>query len=237
MCIRDRYYVNVSDPRWTVMIIDRAIPYLLNKGFDGVFLDNLDAVDWYAWNLPDKSEGLKQGVIELVHKIREKYPEILIVVNRGFSIIDKVALYIDGMLFESFGTYYNFHEKKYMKFSGNDIEWIKVQYSRIESLAKNYEWEYVLLLGYADPDNSTMLAEHYEFMRELDGERPIYIADKYLSEIVVLQSLQTGEEGPPTDSQISKSWSTWTYFLFIVLALVGILFWRLLNPKRIKKYK
>lgn len=98
----DERVVDFSSPEWRRVILDRAVPYILSRGgFNGVFLDNLDYVDQY----PDK----KEGMVDLVRAIRERYPNITIIANRGgFSIASGIAPYVDHVLFEDFVTYYDF---------------------------------------------------------------------------------------------------------------------------------
>ena len=71
----------------------------LERSLRGSFLDNLDIVDNYPF--------MKNCVIKLIRDIRRKYPGI-IVVNRGFTIVEDIAPYVDAVLFEDFGTYYDF---------------------------------------------------------------------------------------------------------------------------------
>ncbi len=104
--------VNACDCRWEEILLDQAIPYILGKGFKGIFLDNLDMVDNYPF--------MKNCVRKIIRDIRRKYPSIIIVVNRGFAIVEDIAPYVDAVLFEDFGTYYDFSKKQYLKWSGSD---------------------------------------------------------------------------------------------------------------------
>ncbi len=166
--------VNVSDPRWKQIILNEAIPYLLSKGFKGVFFDNLDQVDVYPW--------MADAMVDIIKEVRERYPSLVIVVNRGFTIVDRIAPYINAVLFECFGTYYDFSTGKYKKYTGSDLEWIKLQAERLKALSKKYGFT-VLALGYANPQNATQWEEYSKYVAQLASQYgfPVYMSNVYLT--------------------------------------------------------
>ncbi|GEM_PF-6297062 len=91
------------------------IQNVFDSGAQGVFLDTVDDVDDYP--------RLKNGTISFINFLHEKYPEKFIIVNRGFTILDKIVNDIQGILFEDFGTYYSFKDKCYKIFGKDDIDW------------------------------------------------------------------------------------------------------------------
>ncbi len=166
--------VNVSDPRWKQVILNKAIPYLLSKGFKGVFFDNLDQVDVYPW--------MADAIVDIIKEVRARYPDLVIVVNRGFTIVDRIAPYIDAVLFECFGTYYDFSTGKYKKYTGDDLQWIKLQAEKLKALSKKYGFT-VLALGYADPQNATQWEEYSKYVAQLASQYgfPTYMSNIYLT--------------------------------------------------------
>ncbi len=150
--------MNVCDARWVRVILDEAEPYVLSKGFDGVFLDNLDIVDEYPW--------MKDCIINLIRMIRDRYPKAVIIVNRGFSIVREIAPYIDAILYEDFGTYYDFKEHKYRKWRGSEYEWMISVAEMLRNLSRTYGVK-ILALGYADLNNETMLEEYCSYVYTL----------------------------------------------------------------------
>jgi uncharacterized protein (TIGR01370 family) len=138
------YYVNVSCKKWREFILDKRISHLLNKGFDGVFLDTVDVVDVYP--------NMKKDMVDLIAKIRERYPDIVIIQNRGFSVIDETAKYVDGVLFECFTTRYDWKSGKYVPWSGDNLEWIDDNARKLVKLKEKYDI-IVLTLDYADDES------------------------------------------------------------------------------------
>ena len=165
--------VNWSDERWHDIVLNEAIPYVLSKGFDGVFLDNLDQVDNY---------GMQDSLIDLISKIRAKYPDIVIVVNRGFTIAEGYSSYVDYTLFEDFVTYYDFNDGTYKVWSDGDLDWTLQKAQELSDLGID-----VLALGYADLDNQTQVEEFAEINCQYAKQYgfPAYMADVYLQRIGV----------------------------------------------------
>jgi len=150
--------VNACSSKWLNIIVYNAIPYVLNKGFKGVFLDNLDVIDEYPY--------MKSSIVEIIRRIREANPNIVIIVNRGFSISKEIAPYIDAILFEDFGTHYDFSKNKYLKWTGSDYEWMVNTSKFLKRLSEEFKIK-ILALGYADLNNETMLKEYCEYVYSL----------------------------------------------------------------------
>ena len=170
--------VNASDPRWHQIILWEAIPYVLSQGFDGVMLDNLDMVDVYP--------GLTEGVIGLIQEIRESYPGLVIMVNRGFTVLDSIAPYIDALLFEGYGSYYDFSTGQYKPYTGVDLRWIEETLRTTMEYSKAYGFK-VLGLAYGDPEQDTW-SSILETVCGLNSRymNPVYIAKIGLMDVGVV---------------------------------------------------
>lgn len=97
------YYAKADDPVWRAKLFER-LDHLDKLGLDGFFLDTVDtASPWgdYGWT--------SVGMLDLVEKIRARYPDKKIVANRGLFYMgqnDRFAKAIDAVLFESLLTAY-----------------------------------------------------------------------------------------------------------------------------------
>lgn len=175
--------IDFSSPKWRDLVLNKAIPYILSKGFDGVFLDNIDYVDLY----PEK----KDAMVEMIRAIREHYPGIIIIVNRGFSIKKEIAPYVDYVLFEDFVSYYDFSTEKYEIFGKNDLEWEFKQVKELQALHVP-----VLALSYADLDNETQVREFGRIIcsyAERYNISEVYLADVSLQRIGIDPCAETKE--------------------------------------------
>ena len=167
--------VNVSDSRWR-SVISYAVSYLRSKDFSGVFLDNIDMVELYPW--------MASSIVEIVRDLKLSENDFLIAINRGFYLIDELAPWVDFVVFECFGTYFDFNTNSYRKFTGSDLEWIKSQAERLKALSEQYGFK-VLALGYADPTNEEKFNEYRSFVEELASQYgfPCFVSDLSLQHL------------------------------------------------------
>ena len=161
----DSYYVDVSSSVWKNIIL-KEVDKFINMGFDGIFLDTIDSAI---------HTNQKEDVIRLIKDIRERYPNIIIIQNRGFEVVDKTAPYIDGVLFEDFSTYYDFKEKKAKFWDEESLEWTDMQAERLKKLDIA-----VLTLDYVNDDKMAKKcierAKKYGFI-------PMVTKDIYLNSV------------------------------------------------------
>lgn len=107
------YYIDPRSDEWKDMFINRLIPKVLNRGYDGLFLDTLDTAEYLEWKYPGRFAGSVNAMVGLVRAIRERYPDIIIVSNNGYPILYDIAPYIDVALVEDLYTTYDFDKKTY----------------------------------------------------------------------------------------------------------------------------
>ncbi len=101
------WYVNVSYSGWRALIIRDVMPRILDKGFNGFFLDNLDVAELYPSMVPEMTE--------FIAEIRAAYPKALLIGNNGLYIMDEVYFYLDGLTKEDVSATYDWSKAKYVK--------------------------------------------------------------------------------------------------------------------------
>jgi len=111
--IWDSYYIDPGSSGWQSLVIETIIPSITEKGFRGLFLDTVDMVDLY----PDA----RLKMIDLISGIRESYPELVLIQNRGFTVFSKTAAMLDGILFESMTSSYNFQTESYYPLEQDEL--------------------------------------------------------------------------------------------------------------------
>jgi len=87
---------------------------IVDKGFDGVFLDTVDWIDYFGYQdetlMKEFAENYKSFLIE----IEERYPDLLIIQNRSFKSYKSFSKkYVDGIMWENF---------KYEEMFNEDLE-------------------------------------------------------------------------------------------------------------------
>jgi len=145
-------YVDAGKAGWRSVLTNKVLPKMLQKPFDGLFLDTLDTVDVY----PDTFSGM----VRLIKEIHAKYPGKLLIQNRGFSLFDRTASLVDGIMYEDFRSTYDFSKKEYRLHDLYDTA-----YSVKERARRNNT--VTLSLDYVDPDNKAVIEECISSAREL----------------------------------------------------------------------
>ncbi|BFI76763.1 endo alpha-1,4 polygalactosaminidase [Sulfurisphaera ohwakuensis] len=91
----DQYIVNISSPSWQ-KYIESQVTTVISMGFQGVMFDDVDVVEQYPF--------VTQGIISIINWTRSHYPNIIIGINRGFSLVENISKMINFVLFEDYGT-------------------------------------------------------------------------------------------------------------------------------------
>ncbi len=88
----DTIRVHPSDPSWQESLFEQA-RLAAAKGAQGFLLDTVDIVDAHPETL--------EGMATLVRTFRRQFPGQILVINRGFSLLDQVGGCVDAVMFEN----------------------------------------------------------------------------------------------------------------------------------------
>lgn len=174
---KDNYFVDIRSEKWMNLIVFDLIPRIIANGFDGIMLDTLDTAEYLEDNFDSKYNGAKKSLVGLIAKIRETYPELLIISNGGLSLMDDIAINLDAALIEDVNMSYDFNNKKYVATPKNDK---KYKLSILSSLITKYQLP-VFNIDYVskvDKKNRRKLLK----LNLAQGFKP-YLAEKDLNEI------------------------------------------------------
>lgn len=116
-------FVDVRDARWKRRVLDELIPAILARGFNGVFFDTLDSADFLERSDPGRYAGMTDSAVDLVRAIRQRFPELPLMVNRGYALLPRIASEIDMLLGESVHTTYDAKARKYVRVSAEGVQW------------------------------------------------------------------------------------------------------------------
>ncbi len=156
--------VDVCSGKWR-SILEYAAEYVLSRGFDGFFLDNLDLVDEYNW--------MAGCAASLITFLKRDYRNAIIMVNRGFTILGSIAPYIDQLLVESFPSYYE--RGAYRVWSNGDLRWIVDRVRWAESLARRYGFG-VHALAYGEPGDRKLASTICKIVERYTPGVDVYMA-------------------------------------------------------------
>ena len=108
--------MNANNPDWQRFFVEKIITPLVKKGFQGVFLDTADS---YLLGVKTEDEKKKQeaGLIKIIQMIHQKFPNIKILINRGFDLIPSIHDIISGVVAESLYHGWDESKRQYITFS------------------------------------------------------------------------------------------------------------------------
>jgi len=84
--------VNAADLKWQKLVVQEIVPEIKRRGFNGIFLDDLDDL---------KNRKLEQQGVSLIREIRRAHPELKLMANRGLEYLADFAPHVDYVLLES----------------------------------------------------------------------------------------------------------------------------------------
>ena len=173
------YFVDLRDPLWIRLIIEQLIPQILDQGFDGIFMDTLDNPGHLERTDPIKYRGMTAAAARLVRAIRRHYPDMTIMMNRGYDLIDEVGDSIDLLLGESVLADYDFTSKEYGPVTPKLYQ---QQLKILQEAKKKHPHLQILTLDYCDPNDKERVRNLYSQQRK-NGFHP-YVSTVELTTIV-----------------------------------------------------
>lgn len=169
----DSLVADLRNKDYTDFLINVIAKKISEKGFDGFFLDTLDSYQLVA----KKEEWIEfqKAEIELIKNLKQKFPDKLIILNRGFEIIDNIYLDVDGVAVES--LFYGLdNNRRYIQVGEEERGFLLKQLQKIKTYGLP-----VIVIDYLDPKETNKASYVVQKISEL-GFIP-YIADKQLSKI------------------------------------------------------
>ena len=173
------YYIDIRDPRWRARVCESIIPEILARGFHGLFLDTLDNALHLEQTDPAKYKGMNEAGAQLISAIRCRFPKILLVLNRAYTLLDTVVTDIDVALGESVYATFDFQRKKYCLV---DAGLYKTQVTMLQAAVRKRPGLRIFTLDYWDPSDAEGIARIYKEQRS-NGFSP-YVATIDLTRIV-----------------------------------------------------
>lgn len=174
------WVVDIRDPLWREMLLERIIPRALERGYDGLFFDTLDSPIDMQRRDPDRFKGTERSCVELIKAIRSKYPKLLLCQNRGFEIIGRTAPFLDFLLIEGLSSSMKLGDKQSSKVSEQDREYLLAKTGQAMKANSGLK---VISLDYAFPDEAEAISKACEFSRK-QGFIP-YVSTPELNEVFI----------------------------------------------------
>lgn len=88
----DETWMNPSNPDYQNLILNYVAPRLVAQGADGFYVDNLEIVEHGTSTTNGPCDATcSQGGLDLVRKLRQKYPNLLIVMQNATSDVTRLG--------------------------------------------------------------------------------------------------------------------------------------------------
>lgn len=156
------FYADVRRPEWRALILDRLLPELLARGFQGVFLDTLDNPPFLEARDPRRFAGMTAAAAELVRAIRARHPNLPIMLNRAYELHAAAGAAVDIVLAESLLGGYDFARRAYVPVDAEGVRW---GMARIGELQRAHPRVRVFTLDYWDPADIAGIRRLYATQR------------------------------------------------------------------------
>jgi uncharacterized protein (TIGR01370 family) len=142
--------VDVSNEEWFAWVLEQRIPQLIDRGFDGLFLDTLDSYRLVAKSQSDVRRHQK-SLARLIKRIKETYPQLKLIFNRGFELLDELGpqnakRYVHEMVAESLYQTWDAKRQSYRSVSADDQQWLLDKLLKTKALGIP-----VTVIDYVDP--------------------------------------------------------------------------------------
>lgn len=136
----DSYYLDLKSEK-TKKVLISAIQEAIDKGFDGMFLDNMDNFSKFG---PQKEDG--NELVQFIKFLSEKFKGKIFIQNAGLDFLAETNKYINGVVVESVASDYSFSTKKYKLRAENDFN---SRIATINEAVSKYKTTFILV-EYAD---------------------------------------------------------------------------------------
>jgi hypothetical protein len=155
---QDARYIDLRDPRWQARVLDDLVPQLLERGFNGLFLDTLDDAGHLERLDPRRHAGMREAAIGLVRQIRRRHPGLPLMMNRGYDLLPQLVADVDMVLAESLRGTWDAGRGVYAPVTPTDVRW---QLDRLLEARRLRPALTLCTLDYWSPDDHEGIARLY----------------------------------------------------------------------------
>ncbi len=143
-----------SNPLWRAFFLDKIIAPLWQRGFRGIFIDTLDSYQLAALTPEAKAIQLA-GLTETLRQLHERFPELHIILNRGFELLPQVHQWITAVAAESLFQSWDNATHEYKPVTESDRRWLLTELNRVKA---DYHLP-VIVIDYVAPEHRRQARE------------------------------------------------------------------------------
>lgn len=122
--------IDQSQADWPRFFTENMIAPLWKNGYRTFFLDTLDSYHLFA-KTPEQRAVQEAGMVAVVNAVKARFPEVKLIFNRGFEILDRTHTDVEAVVAESLFQGYNASQAKFTVVSQADRNWLLGQLQRV----------------------------------------------------------------------------------------------------------
>jgi hypothetical protein len=171
--------IDIRHPSWQSLVLDHLVPEIQAKRFAGLMLDTLDTPTHLEQVDGERNAGMRQAAIDLVRTIHERWPDMKLIMNRGYALLPDLVDILDALIAESLLT-----KPKAADGSSTwtDEREVAQQLKLLAPITRRWWAPPILSLDYWAPEDTATIEKIYQRERKL-GHHP-YVATPLLDRIV-----------------------------------------------------
>ncbi|MBE0491337.1 MAG: endo alpha-1,4 polygalactosaminidase [Sulfurospirillum sp.] len=137
--------LDIKNKEYQEYLFKEMIEPRIKEGFKNFFFDTLDSYQ-LASSTKEEREANEKALASFINLFHQKYPDVKLIINRGFEIIADVHEAIEAVLFESYYMGIGGEKLAYKEVSDEDRVWLDIHINKIKSYGID-----VISLEYLDP--------------------------------------------------------------------------------------
>lgn len=134
-----------TNEAWQHYFLEKIIAPLWEKGYKGFFLDTLDSFKMVVRD-PKAQQAQLDAMQKTIQLIRKRYPEAIIILNRGFELLPQLHEDVDAVAAESVFAGWDQKNKRYVSVSEIDRKELLAEFEK----AKIWHLPFIAI-DYVDP--------------------------------------------------------------------------------------
>ena len=138
--------VDQTQKEWASFVTDQILGPLWKQGYRGFFLDTLDSYHLVA-TTPEEKKRQEQGLIHVIQAIKNMYPDVKLIFNRGFEIIPNVAPLVFAVAAESLFQGWDQANTRYVQVAQEEREWLLQE---LRAIQQSFQLP-VIIIDYLPP--------------------------------------------------------------------------------------
>ncbi len=130
------WQVDIRSQKWQKLLLEKVIPKILEKGYQGLFLDSVDMAMYLEAKDPEKFSGSRKAMIDFFRLLHKKFPNLLLVPNNAIELLEDYGDIIYGVVVEDLYTRCDFATRTCGKTPLSDSQYKE---ERLDAFRKHFK--------------------------------------------------------------------------------------------------